>query len=492
MTSAPSVNQPQPLASAAIASPAPRGDDAYRPDPDRWKALAVVLAAGFMTLLDVSIVNVALPSIQQSLHAHQNELEWIVAGYALALGLLLVPAGRFGDAHGRRPVFMAGVALFVIASVASALAPTAPVLVATRLVQGFAGGLISPQISGLIQALFRGEERGKAFGLFGSIIAVSTAIGPLTGGALIALFGAHDGWRAVFFVNLPIGAAILLLARRYLPAPTAAERRRQALDPLGVVLLGAAVVSILVPFIEQRTWDSPLRLALFPLGALLLVAWILHERGYARTREPLVSLELFRIRSYALGAPVGLLYFGGFIAVFFILTQYLQLGLGYPAWKSGLSASPFAIGGALVASAGSRQALRRGPKLVAFGLVTFLVGMAGVWLAVGAHPGSDVALWTALPLLIAGLGGGLVISPNLTLTLSKVPVARAGSAGGLLQTGQRIGSAAGIAVTGSVFYSQLASSGDYATAFRHGILSIAAFGLAALALVLVDVFTRDH
>jgi EmrB/QacA subfamily drug resistance transporter len=488
-TTTPDIDEPR---YAAPTRPAPQRHDGYLPDPDRWKALAVVLAAGFMTLLDVSIVNVALPSIEQGLHAQPNELEWIVAGYALSLGLLLAPAGRFGDAHGRRPVFMVGVALFVVASAASALAPTALVLVLMRLVQGFAGGLISPQISGLIQSLFRDAERGKAFGLFGSTIAISTAIGPLIGGALIALFGVHDGWRAVFFVNLPIGAAILLLARRYLPAPTAAERRSQALDPLGILLLGAAVVSILVPFIEQRTWDTPLRLALFPLGAILLIAWVLHERRYGRTREPLVSLDLFRIRSYALGAPVGLVYFAGFVAMFFILTQYLQIGLDYPAWKSGLASTPFAIGGALAASAGSRQALRRGPKLVAFGLATFLVGMAGVWLAVGAHPSHDVALWTALPLLIAGLGGGLVISPNLTLTLSQVPVERAGSAGGLLQTGQRIGSAAGIAITGSIFYSQLAAShGDFASAFRHGIISIAVFAAAALALVLADTFRRD-
>src|SRR5512132_840812 len=279
-TTTPDINKP--LSVAPVAS--------TRPDPNRWKALAVVLAAGFMTLLDVSIVNVALASIAQGLHAQPNQLEWIVAGYALSLGLLLAPAGRFGDAHGRRPVFVAGVALFVVASAASALAPTALVLVLMRLVQGFAGGLISPQISGLIQSLFRGEERGKAFGYFGSTIAVSTALGPLTGGLLIALFGVHDGWRAVFFVNLPIGAAILLLARRYLPAPTAAERRPQALDPLGVVLLGAAVVSILVPFIEQRTWHGPLRLASFSLGAALLALWGLHERRYARTREPLVAL----------------------------------------------------------------------------------------------------------------------------------------------------------------------------------------------------------
>jgi MFS family permease len=180
---------------------------------------------------------------------------------------------------------------------------------------------------------------------------VSTAIGPLIGGALIALFGVHDGWRAVFFVNLPIGAAILLLARRYVPAPAVAERRPQALDPLGVVLLGASVVSVLVPFIEQRTWDSPLRLALFPLGAVLLALWALHERRFGRTREPLVSLGLFRIRSYAFGAPVGLLYFAAFVGLFFIITQYLQLGLHYPAWTSGLSATPFAIAGAIVASA---------------------------------------------------------------------------------------------------------------------------------------------
>jgi EmrB/QacA subfamily drug resistance transporter len=478
--------------SVAAARPThPPGRAEYRPDPNRWMALGVCLAAGFMTLLDVSIVNVALPSIELGLHAQQNALQWIVAGYALALGLLLVPAGRFGDAHGRRPVFTVGVALFVLASAACALAPTALALVLMRIVQGFAGGLITPQISGLIQSLFRGEERGRAFGLFGTTIGVATAVGPLTGGALIALFGDEDGWRAVFFVNLPIGVAILLLARRYLPAPTAAERRHQALDPLGVVLFGAAVVCILVPFIEQRAWHSPLRLALFPRAAVLLVAWAAHERRYGRTREPLVSLDLFRIRSYALGAPVGLAYFAGFIAMFFILTQYLQLGLNYPAWKSGLAATPFALGGALVASVGSRQAVRRGPKLVALGLATVLVGMAGVWLAVGAHPGHDVALWIALPLLLAGLGGGLVISPNLTLTLSEVPVQRAGSAGGVLQTGQRIGSAAGIAITGGVFYNQLAAShGDFASAFRHGVVSIAAFVAVALALVLADAFTR--
>ena len=473
-------------------APAGPPHDDYEPDPNRWKALVVCLVAGFMTLLDVSIVNVALPSIKTGLHAQDSELQWIVSGYALTLGLLLVPSGRFGDARGRRPAFMLGVAMFVLASAACGFAPSAPALIFTRLVQGVAGGLISPQISGLIQSLFRGEERGKAFGFFGTTVGISTAVGPLTGGALIALFGVSEGWRAVFFVNLPIGIAVLLLARRYLPAPTPEERRPQAMDPLGVVLLGAAVVCVLVPFIEQRSWDSPLRPALFGVAALLLVVWVLHERRYGRAREPVVNLSLFGIRSYVLGVGVGLVYFAGFTGVFFILTQYLQLGLDYPAWKAGLSAVPFALGGALMASLGSRQVLRRGRKLVAFGLGVVVVGMALVFIAVDAHPGHDVALWTALPLFVAGLGGGLVIAPNQTLSLSEVPVERAGSAGGVLQTAQRIGAASGIAVTGSVFYNRLAAShGDFASAFRHGVVAVAAFVTAALVLAVADAALRD-
>lgn len=467
-----------------------RGDGDDTPDPNRWKALSVCLVAGFMTLLDVSIVNVALPSVQTGLGASSSALQWIVSGYALTLGLLLVPAGRIGDARGRRPVFMTGVGLFVLSSALCGIAPSPVLLVVARGLQGFAGGLITPQVSGFIQSLFRGQERGKAFGWFGTVVGISTAVGPLVGGGLIALFGTENGWRAVFFVNVPVGILTLVLARRYLPAPEPQTSGHTALDPIGVTLLGAAVVCVLLPFIEQRTWHSPLRPALFPLAGVLLVAWVLHERRYGRDKEPVVSLDLFKIRSYILGAGVGMLYFAGFTGTFFILTQYLQLGLHYPAWKAGLAATPFAIGGAVMSSVGARRVLEKGRKLIAFGLGTVVVGLAGVWFAVRAEPGHDVALYTALPLLVAGLGGGLVISPNQTLSLSQVPVKRAGSAGGVIQTGQRIGSAAGIAITGSVFYDALASShGDFATAFRHGVVVIVAFVLAALALALADALT---
>lgn len=477
------------------ASSAPRASDAGSspaPDPNRWKALAVCLISGFMTLLDVSIVNVALPTIQTGLHAESNALEWIVSGYALSLGLLLVPAGRLGDARGRRPVWMVGVALFVLTSAACGFAPSPTFLIVARVIQGFAGGLITPQVSAFIQTLFQGEERGKAFGYFGTTVGISTAVGPLLGGVLITLFGSHNGWRAVFLVNLPIGAVALVLGRRYLPAttPRPSGGGRTDLDPLGVLLLGLAVICVLVPFIELRSWHSPLRPALWPAAAVLAVLWVLHERRYGRDHEPVVSLDLFKIRSYVLGTGVGLVYFAGFTGTFFILTQYLQLGLGYSALQAGLTATPFAIGGALTSSLGSRQVLRRGRKLVAFGLGTVILGLALAWVAVHVEPGRHVAYYIAAPLLLAGLGGGFVISPNQTLSLSQVPNTRAGSAGGTLQTAQRIGSSAGIAITGSVFYSILSSHhGDYAVAFRSGLIVIIAFIAAALLLALADALT---
>jgi MFS family permease len=357
--------------------------------------------------------------------------------------------------------------------------------------QGFAGALITPQITGFIQQLFQDEARGRAFGLFGATVGISTAIGPLLGGALIALFGPDHGWRAVFFVNLPIGAVILVLAQRLLPAPEPhRQRAHHTLDPLGVVLLAAAVVFVLIALIERRTWDSPTRLLLYPAAAILLAAFAVHERRYARTGQPMVDPRLFEIRPYVLGLSIALIYFAGFTATFFIYTQYVQVGLHYTALESGLATMPFAIGSALMASLGGRHALRRGRTLVAVGLVTVLVGFALIYLAVSIVPGAGVGLAAAIPLLIAGLGSGLVIAPNQTLTLNEVPVRQAGSAGGVLQTGQQVGAAAGVAVTGSVFYSTVAAThGDFAIGFRHGVIAIGAFVTAALLLAIYDIVT---
>ncbi len=470
--------------------PSPHEPDT--PDPNRWKALSVCLVAGFMTLLDISIVNVALPSIQTGLGAGQNALSWIVSGYALAFGLLLVPAGRLGDARGRRPSFEVGLALFTVASIACGFAPTAALLVVGRLVQGFAGGVLTPQVSGLIQQLFRGQERGKAFGLFGAVVGISTAVGPLLGGAIISVFGTHSGWRYVFFVNAPIGVVALLLAHRLIPHTARTGARRDSdLDPVGVALLAAAVTCVLLPLIEQRTWHSSVRLLLYPAAALLLAAFLAWEvRHGRRGGEPVVDLALFERRSYTLGAGVGLLYFAGFTGVFFIYTQYLQDGLHYTALLAGAAITPFAVGSAAAAALGGRIVTRFGRPLVAVGLVLVVVGLLGTYVAAGLVPGRGIG-WAALaPLLVAGIGSGLVITPNITITLSEVPVRRAGTAGGVLQTGQRIGAAAGIAATGSVFYGALTGPHpDFGLAFRHGTLVITGLVALSLVLALTDVAT---
>ena len=458
---------------------------------DRWKALGVALVAGFMTLLDVSIVNVALPSIRSGLQAGESALSWIVSGYALTFGLVLVPSGRIGDARSRRGVFMAGLALFTAASAAAGLARTVGWLVVARLVQGVGGGVINPQISGLIQQLFRGSERGRAFGILGGTIGIATAVGPLTGGLLIGLSGPQEGWRWVFYVNVPVGIAALALAWRFVPAGpvSSAGGRRESLDPFGVLLLGVGVVLLLLPFVEQQ-WKGPGKWLLVPAAMLTLVCFVAWERRYGRWHEPLMDLSLFTMRSYSMGTSLILLYFAGFSAVFFIYTLYVQNGVGYTPLQAGLAMTPFAVGSGIASLVGGRAVSRLGRPLVASGLFLVAVGFIAVAIAVHLVPGHHVALATALPLFVGGVGSGLVIAPNQTITLSEVPPSRGGAAGGMLQTGQRIGAAIGIAAVGSVFFSTVkATRGDWARSFEHGLLMLLTFVAAAFALALLDLVT---
>ncbi|WP_442785611.1 MFS transporter [Actinacidiphila sp. DG2A-62] len=485
----------------------------------RWRALAVCLTAGFMTLLDVSIVNVALPSIRTGIGASQSGLQWVLSGYALAFGLALVPAGRLGDVRGRRTMFMAGLALFTLASALAGAAQNEGWLIGARLLQGAAGGVLVPQVSGFIQQMFQGAERGRAFGLLGATIGVSTAVGPLLGGLLIQLFGSREGWRWVFYVNLPIGAVLLPLAYRLLPGrarPEGAQDRdgtdagggrdaaggaargrgggrgggRGDLDPFGVLLLGAGTVILLLPFVEERQWAGAGKWLLVPLAVLVLGAFVAWERRYRRHGEPLVDLGLFRRRSYGLGTLLSLLYFAGFTSIFFVLTLFLQNGMRYSALEAGLSIMPFALGSGAAAAVGGRVVTRVGRPLVAAGLGMVVVGLLGAALAVELDDTRSVGFATALPLLFAGIGSGLVISPNQTLTLSEVPVDRAGSAGGVLQTAQRIGSAAGIAAVGSVFFARAGGARpDWSAGLRHGLLASTGLAAVALLVALFDVFS---
>jgi EmrB/QacA subfamily drug resistance transporter len=461
---------------------------------NRWRALSVALVAGFMTLLDVSIVNVALPSIQGDLHLSPGELQWVLSGYALTFGLVLVPAGRYGDARGRRNVFIVGLLLFTLSSAAAGLATGALWLVIARLVQGAAAGVVNPQVSGLIQQLFAPRERGRPFGLLGATIGISTAVGPLLGGLLIQVFGAEEGWRWIFYINLPIGVAAMILGYLWIPAgEKAGEKARKTgdLDPVGVVLLGVGVLLLLLPLVQEREWHGNRKWLLAVAAVLVLIGFVAWERRYGRQRTSLIDLSLFKVRSYALGALIGLLYFAGFTTIFFIFTLFLQSGLHYTALEAGLAVTPFAVGSAAGSAIGGRLVNRFGRPLVVAGLAAVAVGLAATDLVLHFVPGHGAGWAAAFPLLVAGVGSGFVISPNQALTLSEVPVARAGSAGAVLQTGQRIGTATGIAAVGALFFAQLAAHhGSWVLAFRTALWVTVGFVVIALVAALADLRER--
>jgi EmrB/QacA subfamily drug resistance transporter len=457
---------------------------------NRWRALSVALVAGFMTLLDVSIVNVALPSIRSDLHLSAGELQWVLSGYALTFGLVLVPAGRYGDARGRRNVFIAGLLLFTVSSAAAGLATGALWLVVARLVQGAAAGVVNPQVSGLIQQLFAPRERGRPFGLLGATIGISTAVGPLLGGLLIQVFGTQEGWRWIFYINLPIGIAAMILGYLWIPVGEKVEKTGD-LDPVGVVLLGVGVLLLLLPLVQEREWHGNRKWLLAVAAVAVLVGWVFWERRYGRTRTSLVDLSLFKVRSYGLGALIGLLYFAGFTTIFFIYTLYLQSGLHYTALEAGLAVTTFAVGSAAGSAVGGRIVNRLGRPLVLGGLALVAVGLIATNIVLHFVPGRGAGWAAALPLLVAGLGSGFVISPNQALTLSEVPVERAGSAGAVLQTGQRIGTATGIAAVGALFFAQLAAHhGSWVLAFRNALWVTVGFVVIALVAALADLKER--
>lgn len=459
----------------------------------RWHALVVCLVAGAMCLLDVSIVNVALPSIRSGLGADDSDVQWVVAGYSLAFGMALVPAGRLGDARSRRTVFLAGVALFTLASAACGASQSALWISVARVVQGAGGGLITPQVSGFIQNMFKGAERGRAFGLFGVSIGVSTAIGPLLGGLLVQLGGSDFGWRLVFYVNLPVGLLLIVLASRWLPA--AAEGRKASLDPVGVALFATAMLLVLLPVVEggqgkplsERPWW------LVGVAVAVLAGFTVWEIIWTRRgRETLVDLELRKVPSYLYGVGLGTFYFAGFTSIFLILTLYLQNGLHYSALEAGSTQMPFAVGSAVSAFVAGRVVERFGRALVIAGLVTIVVALVVIDLVV-PHIQGAAGLKLAPLLFLAGAGGGLVISPNITLSLEEVDPARAGAGGGLLQTAQRVGSAIGVAVVLAQFFDRVAATrGDFADALSVALHTTIGLVVVALALGVVDLARRER
>jgi EmrB/QacA subfamily drug resistance transporter len=461
----------------------PVDEETYVPDPRRWRILAVSLVVGFMSLLDVTIVNVAVPSIRAGLGTSAATIQWVVSGYALAFGMTLVAGGRLGDAHGRRRMMTIGLIGFVVSSAAVGLAPNAAAIVLARLAQGASAGLLTPQNSGLVQQLFRGEERGRAFGMFGFTVAIASATGPLIGGALIGLLGEENGWRSLFLVNVPIGLVALVMIRRLVPdndAGSADVERDPRVDLPGALLLGLAVLAVLYPLISLEGGAGlPLLLLLaFPPLAWAFVRW--EVRTVRLGRPPLLDVSLLRgLPGYANGLLVGTLYFTGFTGIFLVLSVHLQEGEGFSPLRSALLLTPFAAGAALTSPLAGRLVGRIGRRVTLVALSVMITGTAlAAWLVTSP---SDALWWTLAPaMFLAGIGGGGVISPNFTLTLAEVPPRMGGAAGGALQTGQRIGSALGAALLMTV-YQAVGSVASAPVAARSALLAALAVLLVALA-----------
>lgn len=468
----------------------------------RWRAFWVCVAVAGLTILDLSKVNVALPAIESAFDAGSTELQLIVSGYVLTFGLFLVPMGRIGDQRSRRALFLVGLSVFTLASVVCALAPNVTVLLIARLVQGMAAGTQMPQVLGLIQQLFQGKERGRAFGLFGATIGVSTAFGPTLGGLMIALGGAQDGWRWIFWMNLPLGLIAIALAVWMLPATRTRSRRPLALDPVGVVLFGITVLSLMWPFLftTGSPDDDPRRwwlLVVFVLVAAAFVAW---ERRYgARGKHPLIPLGLFRVSSYRNGTVLQAAYFTAAPSMFLLTTLYLQSGLHIEPVFAGMVTIGFALASAVSSWVGGNIVGRYGRPVVVWGLALVLFCVVGLVATALYVPDAATPFVMAAVMVVGGIGGGLVISPNQTLTLADIPVRDGGLAGSVGQLGQRIGTAVGTAIALALFYATInrEQEGAGATdavvfhdAYGFGMVSVGVAVAIALVIAVVDLSAR--
>ncbi|WP_022900204.1 MFS transporter [Humibacter albus] len=439
---------------------------ALSPDPSgttvsrrAWWALVVLLAGMFMALLDTSIVNVALQTIRTSLNANEATLSWVISGYALAFGLLLIPAGRFGDRFGHKWIFIVGVSVFVLSSVWCGLAQSSTELVVARVVQGVGGGIYVPAVASLIQLMFPGRIRGRAFGVMGAVIGISTALGPLVGGLLIQAFGEAEGWRSIFFVNAPIGILTVIAAIALVPG--GAEGKRLSTDAVGLLLAIAALVALLVPLIEGEDLGWPLWTWLsLAGGVVLLIGFAFWERHVAKTTtEPLVPPHLFSHPQFTGGVLLAFVYFAAFTSIFFTISLLWQAGLGHTALESGLVSLPFSIGNIVGATASDRVARRLGRNVLSLGTGLVAIGLISLWLLLWLSPTQDLTNWGLLPeLFVAGVGSGLFVAPNARFIVATVDNSEAGAANGVIQTVQRVGSAIGIAIIGSVLFAQIPSS----------------------------------
>lgn len=459
--------------------------------PVRRKALlAVLLAPLFMALVAVSVINVALAAIGEALAADSGGLQWVISGYALAFGIVLVPAGRAGDATGRRRMFLIGVALFTLGSLASGLAPNVELLNLSRILQGLGSGLLNPQTVALIQQHFRGQDRARAFAMLATTVAVATAVGPVIGGALIQVLGADAGWRWMFLMNVPIGVVAIVAALRIIPDDrrhrVPGKGRRPDLDPVGTLLLTLAILGVMLPFLERGV--STLVWLSFPVGLAMLGLWWVWEQSYKeRGRPPMVDPAIFTNRPFRNGILIVSVYFLGATSVWIIVPLYLQMHLGHSAFEASLLGLPSSVAAAISSQIAGSRVLGMGRRMVIYGFAVAFTGLLGTALLAGPVESGWIPFWLlAVPLTLMGVSQGMTIAPNQTLTLNSVDPRYGGVAGGILQLGQRTGAAVGTAMIPGIIFSLTESGTPWLEAFTIAVAIIMALTLAAMGVSIAD------
>ncbi|MEO3827063.1 MFS transporter [Actinomadura sp. B10D3] len=449
------------------------GDAGYR---WRWVALFVILAGEIMDMLDALITNIAAPTIRAELGGSAATIQWLAAGYTLAMAVGLITGGRLGDLYGRRRMFLVGAAGFTIGSLLCGIAVSPGMLVGARAVQGLFGALMLPQGIGMIKQMFSAREMGAAFGLFGPVMGLSSVGGPVLAGWLIDadLFG--TGWRMIFLINLPLGAAAVLAGLRFLPAGRAEHASR--LDLTGAALASVGAGLLIYPLVQGREHDWPAWT--FAMMAASLLVWGVFARYESRKQraggDPLIVPSLFRKRGFTGGLVVGLVFFSGVAGLGLVLSLFFQMGLGFSPLKTGLAQIPWSIG--IVIGFGVAQAVRRfGRTVIHSGAVIMAAGVAGFF-ATLQYAGIDVTAWQLAPALtVTGLGMGLLMAPFFDTVLGAVEPAETGSAGGTLTAVQQLGAALGAAVLGTIFFGLLgghvAAEADDGAAGLRGRLAAA-------------------
>ena len=439
----------------------------------RWAALFVILAGEVMDMLDALITNIAAPTIRAELGGSAATIQWLAAGYTFAMAVGLITGGRLGDLYGRKRMFLVGAAGFTLGSLLCGVAVSPGMLIGARIVQGLFGALMLPQGIGMIKQMFDGREMGKAFAMFGPVMGLSSVGGPVLAGWLIDadLFG--TGWRMIFLINLPLGAAAVLAGLKYLPAGRAEHASRLDLTGAALASLGAGL--LIYPLVQGREHDWPLWT--FLMMAASLAVWGVFTRYEVRKQrgggDPLIVPSLFRKRGFTGGLVVGVVFFSGVAGLGLVLALFFQLGLGYSPLKAGLSQIPWSVG--IIIGFGIMQAVQRfGRTVIHAGAVVMAAGIAGLF-ATLQYAGVDVTPWQLVPaLVVTGTGMGLIMGPFFDTVLAGVEPAETGSAGGTLTAVQQLGSALGAAVLGTIFFGLLgghvaSAADDGASALRRDL-----------------------